>query len=433
MLRFTRSATSKKIIAPAGPKSTAFIQTDETYAAHNYAPMPVVIARGKGVHVWDPEGNKYYDFLAGYGAVNFGHSNPRIINAAKKQLDRLTLCSRAFYNDQLGEFAKALCKTTGYERVLFMNTGAEAVETAVKLVRAWAYAVKGVPHDKALIVACTGNFHGRGMSAVAVTDEVEHRRMFGPTIGGFKVVEFGNIEQLRAIFHKEHKHMAGFAVEPIQGEGGVIIPPDGYIAEARKLCTKYKVALICDEVQSGMGRTGKLLAQEHDGVRADVTCLAKALGGGIVPVSAVLADNEFMQVFTPGTHGSTFGGNPLACTVGQEVLKVIKDEKIIQNSAQVGKKMDKHLKSLAKEFPQIKEVRCRGLWGAIEVRHDVLKGYGGKYLARNMMDQGVLSKITREDTLRLSPPLILTEPQLDDAFERIHKACVVTFSDNQEH
>lgn len=422
-------APGGKIVAPAGPKSTAFIRADEQYGAHNYAPMPVVCSKAKGVNIWDPEGNKYFDFLAGYGSLNFGHGHPRIIGAAKKQLDRLTLCSRAFYNDQFGAFAHDLCKTMKYEKALLMNTGAEAVESAVKLARAWGYQSKGIPQDKALIVACTGNFHGRTPSPVAITDEKEQRHMFGPVIPGFKVVEYGNFDELRNIFEQHNKRMCAFLLEPIQGEAGVIIPPSGYLTEVRRLCTKYNVLMICDEVQSGMGRTGKLLAQEHEGVRADVTTLAKALGGGVVPVSAVLADDKFMKVFTPGTHGSTFGGNPLACAVGQEVLKVIKEENILQNANKVGKVMESGLKKMAKDFHVIKAVRNRGMWGAIEVRHDVLGGAGGKMLARNMMTEGILSKVTHDHTLRLSPPLTITEKEMNECLERMYRACQKTFTD----
>jgi ornithine--oxo-acid transaminase len=409
----------------------ACIKADEKFAAHNYAPLPVVVAKGRGVHVWDPEGKHYYDFLAGYGAVNFGHCNPRITRAAKKQLETLTLCSRAFHSDKMGLFCERLGKATGYEKVLLMNTGAEAIESAVKLARAWGYAQKGIPQDKAVVIGCTGNFHGRGMSAVAMTDELEHRKMFGPILPGFVTTPFGDADALDAVFEKYGKNACAFIVEPIQGEAGVVIPPAGFLPKVRRLCDKYKVALMCDEVQSGMCRTGKLLAQEHEGVRADITMLAKAIGGGVVPLSAVVTDQKFMQVLTPGTHGSTFGGNPLACAVGLEVLDVIREERILPHSVKVGRVMNAHLQNLAQEFPVIKAVRNRGMWGAIEVRHDVLNGMGGKLLAKKMIHHGVLSKVTHDHTLRLSPPLIMTEKQMTDAFSRIHSACKAVFGNTK--
>lgn len=422
MLRKSLTIHAKKL------SSQEYMQIEAKFAAHNYAPMAVVVAKGKGVHVWDPEGNKYFDFLAGYGAVNFGHCNPRIIKAAEAQLGKLTLCSRAFYNDKMGIFCEKLTKATGYEKALLMNTGAEAIESAVKLARAWGYAKKGIPQDQAKIVGCTGNFHGRGMSAVAMTDELEHRRMFGPTLSGISTVPFGDMAALEAVFAQHGKEMAGFVLEPIQGEAGVIIPPAGYLAKVRALCDAHNVAMMCDEVQSGMCRTGKLLAQEHDGVRADITCLAKAIGGGVVPLSAVVCDNKFMDVLTPGTHGSTFGGNPLACAVGLEVLDLIKEENIIAHTVKVGAVMDKNLRDLAAEFSLIKAVRCRGMWGAIAVRHDVLEGHGGKLLAKAMAKNGVLSKVTHEHTLRLSPPLIMTEKQMNECFQRIRESCKSVFS-----
>jgi ornithine--oxo-acid transaminase len=387
------------------------VQAEDRHGAHNYDPLRIVLCRGEGVWVRDVEDRRYYDALSAYSAMNFGHRHPRLVRAAAEQLERLTLTSRAFHNDQLGPFCAELAEFCGSDRVLPMNTGAEAVETAIKLARKWGYERKGVEPGRAEIVVCAGNFHGRTTTIVGFSDDPLARTGFGPFAPGFVRVPYGDPDALRSAVGE---HTVAFLVEPIQGEAGVIIPPDGYLAAARSICDEAGVLLVADEVQSGLGRAGRRFACDHEHVRPDLYLLGKALGGGILPVSAVVGTDEVLGVLHPGEHGSTFGGNPLACAVGREVLRLLADGRLIHESAALGDAAAARLRAAA--HPAVREVRQRGLWLGIDLVDDALPA---RRASERLMERGVLAKDTHETTLRIAPPLTTTAAELDWALERL--------------
>lgn len=389
------------------------IALEEKYGAHNYHPLDVVITRASGVWVWDVEGNRYLDFLAAYSAVNQGHCHPKIVEALKAQAERVTLTSRAFRNDQLGPLCQQLSELTGFAKFLPMNSGAEAVETAIKTARKWGYTVKGVPRDQAEIIAFEGNFHGRTTTIVGFSTEEQYREGFGPFTPGFRVVPYGDLE---AVASAINQNTVAVLVEPIQGEGGIIVPPAGYLKGLRELTQKHGVLLVVDEIQSGLGRTGKLFAYEHEGIRPDIVIIGKALGGGCVPISGILADDEVMGVFRPGDHGSTFGGNPLACAVARVALKVLVEEGMIENSARLGDYFLERLRAIAS--PHVKEVRGKGLWIGVEL---VPEAGGARRFCEALQKEGLLCKETHVNTIRFAPPLVITKDELDWALERIAK------------
>ena len=391
--------------------SRELVDLEDRYGAHNYHPLDVVLSRGDGVWVWDVEGNRYMDCLSAYSAVNQGHAHPRILQALVAQAGRLPLTSRAFRNDQLGPYYRELCDLTGYEMVVPMNTGAEAVETALKAARKWAYDVKGVPDGLAEIIACDGNFAGRTISIVSFSSEPLYRSGFGPFTPGFTLVPYGDADALEAAITP---NTAAFIVEPIQGEGGVIIPPEGYLRRVRELCTRHNVLLIADEIQTALGRTGRLFACDHEDVRPDIVTIGKALSGGFYPVSAVLSSAEILGVFGPGTHGSTFGGSPLACAVAREALRVLVEEDMIRNSAAMG---DYFMARLAEvDSPHVLEVRGRGLLIGVELRPEA---GGARRFCEALQREGILAKETHVNTIRFAPPLIVTRDDVDWAMERI--------------
>lgn len=385
--------------------TASYIALETEYGAKNYKPLDVVLTRGEGVYVWDVEGRRYLDCLSAYSAVNQGHCHPKILAAMVEQAGRLTLTSRAFRNDQLAPFYEELCALTRSHKVLPMNSGAEAVETALKVARKWGYEVKGVPAGQAEIIVAAENFHGRTIAIVGFSTDPASSSGFGPFPPGFKVVPYGDAAALEAAITP---NTVAFLVEPIQGEAGVIIPPAGYLQRARELCTEHGVILILDEIQTGLGRTGKLLAEEHEGVEADLTLIGKALSGGFYPVSAVLSNSEVMSVLHPGEHGSTFGGNPLACAVARAALKVLTEEGMIENAASVGARLQQSLQAVA--TPAVKEVRGRGLMIAVELHPDA---GGARRVCEALQGRGLLAKETHEHTIRIAPPLILTEAQAD--------------------
>ena len=376
--------------------TAALIETEYRLGAHNYKPLDVVLSRGEGVYVWDMEGNRYLDCLSAYSAVNQGHCHPKILQAMMEQAQKLTLTSRAFRNDQLAHFYEEIAALTGSHKVLPMNSGAEAVETAVKAVRKWGYEVKGVAKNKAEIIVCSNNFHGRTMGIVGFSTDPDARTGFGPFAPGFRVVPFGDIDAFRAAINE---NTVAFLVEPIQGEAGVIVPPVGYFTTVRELCTKHGITLILDEIQTGLGRTGKLLAEEHEAIEADVTLIGKALSGGFYPVSAVLSNSEVLGVLKPGQHGSTFGGNPLACAIARAALKALTEEGMIENSAKMGERFQKGLTDIRSNI--IKEVRGRGLMLAVEL---VPEAGGARKYCEALKGLGILAKDTHGDTIRIAPP-----------------------------
>ncbi|MCP4964788.1 MAG: ornithine--oxo-acid transaminase [bacterium] len=386
------------------------IASELRLGAHNYEPLDVVLTRGRGVWVWDTEDNKYLDCLAAYSAVNQGHCHPRIMDAMVNQASRLTLTSRAFRNDQLALLYEDLAQLTGSHKILPMNSGAEAVESAIKAVRKWGYEVRGVPENRAEIIVASNNFHGRTIGIVGFSTDPTARKGFGPFAPGFNVVPFGDFDALQQAVNP---NTVAFLVEPIQGEAGVIIPPQGYFRQVRDLCTSLGVTLILDEIQTGLGRTGKLLAEEHEGIEADVTLIGKALSGGFYPVSAVLSNLEVLGVLKPGEHGSTFGGNPLAAAIAREALKVLVEENLIDNSARLGSYFLEQLCGI--DSPAIKEVRGRGLMLAIELHPEA---GGARPLIDSLKDRGVLAKDTHEDTIRIAPPLVITKDEVDWALEQ---------------
>lgn len=397
-------------------QSADLIAIEHSLGAHNYKPLDVVLTRGDGVWVWDVEGNKYLDCLSAYSAVNQGHCHPRILKAMMDQAQRLTLTSRAFRNDQLALFYEEIAALTNSHKVLPMNSGAEAVETAIKAVRKWGYEVKGVPAGKAEVIVCADNFHGRTISIVGFSTDPDAHNNFGPFPAGFKVVPFGDAKAFEAAITP---HTVAFLVEPIQGEAGVIIPPQGYFKKVRELCTKHNITLVLDEIQTGLGRTGKLLAEEHEGIEADVTLIGKALAGGFYPVSAVLSNTEVLGVLQPGQHGSTFGGNPLACAVAREAMKVLVEEGMIENSEKLGAYFKTQLQAI--NSPIIKEIRGRGLMLAIELEAEA---GGARKFCENLRARGILAKDTHGHTIRLAPPLVITKDQIDWALEQIRPVLI---------
>jgi len=392
-------------IARSNPAAAELIGREARFGAMNYKPLDVVLTRGEGVYVWDVEGRRYLDCLSAYSAVNQGHCHPRILQAMIDQASRLTLTSRAFHNDQLAPLYEELCALTKAHKVLPMNSGAEAVETALKLARKWGYAVKGVPKDQAEIIVCENNFHGRTIAIVGFSSDPASRKGFGPFPPGFKMVPFGDAAALEAAIGP---NTVAFLTEPIQGEAGVIIPPPGYLKKARALCTRHNVLFILDEIQTGLGRTGKLLAEEHEGVEADMTLIGKALSGGFYPVSAVLSNSEAMSVLRPGEHGSTFGGNPLACAVARMALRVLIEEGMIENAARVGGYLKSRLEAV--RSPLVKDVRGAGLMIAVELHADA---GGARPVCEKLLACGLLAKETHEHTIRIAPPLVLTQDQAD--------------------
>ncbi len=392
-------------------KQQQYIDLEDEFGAHNYKPLDVVLSRGEGVWVWDVDGNKYLDCLAAYSAVNQGHCHPKIMDAMIDQAKKLTLTSRAFRNDQLGLFYQELCKLTNSHKVLPMNSGAEAVETVIKTVRKWGYKVKGVAQDQAEIIVCENNFHGRTITIVGFSTAPNSTEGFGPFTPGFKIIPFGDAEALENAITP---NTVGFLVEPIQGEAGVIIPPVGYLKAARAICKKNNVVLILDEIQTGLGRTGKMLAEEHDGIEADLTLIGKALSGGFYPVSAVLSNSEVMGVLQPGEHGSTFGGNPLACAVARVALKVLVEEKMVDNATEMGTYFLDGLRQI--KNPGIKEVRGKGLMIGMEL---LPEAGGARQYCQKLKGKGLLCKETHENIIRFAPPLVITKDVIDWALEQI--------------
>lgn len=394
------------------------IALEENYGAHNYHPLPVVLAKGRGVFVWDLEGNRYFDFLSAYSAVNQGHCHPRIIGALKEQAETLTLTSRAFYNNQLGVFEEFVTDFFGFENVLPMNTGAEAVETAIKICRKWGYEVKGIPQNEAKIVVCANNFHGRTTTIVSFSTNPEAHNNFGPFTPGFITIEYNNLDQLEKAL--EDESVAGFLVEPMQGEAGVLIPDGGYLKKASELCKKNNVLFIADEIQTGIARTGKLLACHYEDVRPDILILGKAISGGVYPVSAVLADREIMDVIKPGQHGSTFGGNPIAARVAIEALKVVEDEDLITNAFILGEFFRQEMNKLKSECALIKEVRGKGLLNAIEI-NDTPDSSTAWDICILLKENRLLAKPTHGNIIRFAPPLVINKEELSECIEIIRK------------
>ncbi len=393
--------------------SQDLISLADQYSAHNYHPLPVVISKGEGVWVWDVEGNKYMDMLSSYSALNQGHRHPAIVDAARKQLERVTLTSRAFHNDQFGPFCELICKIADQDSVLLMNTGAEAVETAIKAARKWGYTVKGVPEGKAEIIVCENNFHGRTTTIVGFSSEEQYRRGFSPFTPGFRMIPYNDLDALRSAIAP---NTVGFLVEPIQGEAGIIVPDEGYLAEAANIVRKSNVLLMLDEIQTGLGRTGKMFCYEYEDAKPDILIVGKALGGGVIPVSGILARREIMDVFTPGDHGSTFGGNPLACAVGIAALKVIVDENLPAKAASQGAYFIERLKAIRSEH--VREVRGRGLLIGVEVKES---SGTARPFCEKLMELGILAKETHHQVIRFAPPLTITREEIDWALERIEK------------
>lgn len=397
-------------------KASAFLALEEKYGAHNYHPLPVVLAKGEGVFVWDVDGKRYYDFLSGYSAVNQGHCHPKIIAALLAQAPQLTLTSRAFYNNRLGEYEQFITEYFGYDKVLPMNTGVEGGETAIKLARRWAYTQKGVEENKAKIVFAEGNFWGRTLAAISASTDPSSYKGFGPYMPGFELVPYNDLAALEKAL--QDKNVAAFMVEPIQGEAGVVVPDEGYLTGVRALCTRYNVLFIADEIQTGLARTGKMLACDHENVRPDILILGKALSGGVLPVSAVLADDVVMMNIKPGEHGSTYGGNPLACAVAVAALKVLKDEKMAENAALMGELLRSELEKL--QSPHIETIRGKGLLNAIVIGH--AKPEAAWDLCIELMNTGILAKPTHGDKIRFAPPLLINEEQITKCVAIIGKA-----------
>ncbi|HIE79111.1 MAG TPA: ornithine--oxo-acid transaminase [Nitrospinaceae bacterium] len=389
----------------------SFIDLENEFGAHNYEPLDIVLARGQGVWVWDVEGNKYLDMLASYSALNQGHCHPRILTALIEQAKKLTLVSRAFRSDQLGPFYKEICEMTHSHSVLPMNSGAEAVETALKAARKWGYQIKEIPDDMAEIIVCANNFHGRTITIVGFSTEKQYKEGFGPFTPGFITIPFGDADALEWAITP---NTVAFLVEPIQGEGGIIVPPSGYLKKVREICDRHNVLLILDEIQTGLGRTGKLFAEEHEGIESDLTLIGKALSGGFYPISAVLSNKEALSIFQPGDHGSTFGGNPLACAVAREALRVIEEENLIEKSLFMGHYLKESIRNILS--PYVKEVRGMGLLIGVELK----KSAGGaRKFCEALMGKGILCKETHKHVIRFAPPLTITKEELDWALERI--------------
>lgn len=397
-------------------KTSYFLQLEDQYGAHNYHPLPVVLEYGEGVHVWDVDGKRYYDFLSGYSAVNQGHCHPKIVSTFIEQAKRLTLTSRAFHNNILGEYAQFITTFFGYEKVLPMNTGVEAVETGIKLARKWGYEVKGIEDGQAIIIVCDGNFHGRTTTVISFSSDPLARKNFGPYMPGFVSIPFDDLDALAEAL--KDKNVAGFLLEPIQGEAGVVVPADGYLSKAKRICTEANVLFICDEIQTGLARTGKMLACEHENVRPDILLLGKALSGGMMPVSAVLADDDIMLTIHPGEHGSTYGGNPIACKVAMTSLKVLREEKMAENAAAMGELLRRELRALGSRH--ISSVRGKGLLNAIVIQHPNKDAAWD--LCLRMRQNGLLAKPTHGDKIRFAPPLVITKEQILDCVDIIRRS-----------
>ncbi|MBI1769037.1 MAG: ornithine--oxo-acid transaminase [Bacteroidetes bacterium] len=398
------------------------IALEEKYGAHNYHPLPVVLHKGEGVFLWDVEGKRYYDFLSAYSAVNQGHCHPRIINAMINQAKELTLTSRAFYNDKLGLAEKYVCETFGYDKALFMNSGAEANETAIKLARKWGYLKKGIEENKAVIVALKQNFHGRTTTIISASTDPQATKNFGPFMPGFEIVDYDSVPALEKAL--ANKNVCGLWIEPIQGEAGVYVPHDGYLKAAEKLCKQHNVLLMMDEIQTGIARTGKMLASDHENVKPDLLILGKALSGGVMPISVVLANDEVMMMIKPGQHGSTFGGNPLAAAVCIEALQVVKDEKLAENAERLGKIFRERMTALIKKTKQVTLTRGKGLLNAIVI-NDTQQSETAWNLCLKFAENGLLAKPTHGNIIRLAPPLVITEEQIHECCDIIEK-CITT-------
>ena len=395
-------------------KAKEYIKLEQKYGAHNYHPLPVVISKAKGVWVWDVEGKKYIDMLSSYSAINQGHLNDRIVKAAVDQLQRVSLTSRAFSNDRMGAFLGKLCEVSGMEMALPMNTGAEAVETSIKMARRYAHQKKGIPEDKGEIIVCENNFHGRTTTIISFSSDPDSKKGFGPFAPGFVMIPYNDIEAFKRAINK---NTIGILVEPIQGEAGINVPSSGYLKELRKVCTEKGILLMLDEIQTGFCRTGKMFCFQHEGIKPDILMVGKALGGGLYPVSAALASREVMSVFTPGSHGSTFGGNPLACAIGEESLNVLIDERLADRANEMGAYFVKRLREI--NTKKIKDIRARGLLIGVEF---VLKpGETVRPICERLMEKGVLAKDTHEKTVRFAPPLVITRDEVDWAIERIRE------------
>lgn len=393
-----------------------YIDLEEKFGAHNYHPLPVVLKKGKGVHVWDVEGKQYYDFLSGYSALNQGHCHPKLVAAMIEQAQELTLTSRAFHSNLLGEYEKYITQYFGYDKVLPMNTGVEAVETALKLCRKWAYEVKGIEENKAVIIVCDGNFHGRTITVISFSSDSDSRKNFGPFSPGFVSIPYNDIASLTEAL--TDKNVVGFLIEPIQGEAGVLVPDEGYLAKAKQLCEKANILFIGDEIQTGLARTGKMLACDHENVRPDILILGKALSGGMLPVSAVLADDEIMMTIKPGEHGSTYGGNPLACKVAMTALQILKDENLSENAAALGELLRSLLAALQSKHISI--IRGKGLLNAIIIQHSNKNAAWD--LCLEMKEKGLLAKPTHGDRIRFAPPLVINKKQILECVEIIKES-----------
>lgn len=391
--------------------SQYFINLENQYGAHNYHPLPVVLEKGEGVYVWDVEGKKYFDFLSAYSAVNQGHSHPKIVEALVKQAQTLALTSRAFYNSKLGEYEKKITSLLGFDKVLPMNSGAEAVETAIKLARKWAYEVKGIKGDQAKIIVCENNFHGRTTTIVSFSNDSDAYNNYGPFTPGFIKIQYNNIKELEEVLSQDAEHIAAFLVEPIQGEAGVYVPDEGFLKQASELCKKHSVLFVADEVQTGIARTGRLIACHHEDVQPDILILGKALSGGMYPVSAVLANDNIMKVIHPGQHGSTFGGNPLACAVAMAALEVVEEEKLSERAEELGKKFREEIGKIIEKTDLIHSVRGKGLLNAIII-NDSQDSPTAWNLCVALKEAGLLAKPTHGNIIRLAPPLVITEEQL---------------------
>lgn len=406
-------------VIESNSKTQYYLNLEEKYGAHNYHPIPVVLKKGESVFVWDVDDKRYYDFLSGYSSLNQGHRHPKIIEALIEQANEITLTSRAFHSSALGEFAEYITQYFGYEKVLPMNSGVEAVETAIKLCRRWAYTVKGIEENKAKIIVCAGNFHGRTSTVISFSSDPSSKKDFGPYMPGFVSIPYNDTQALEeALLDKD---VAGFLVEPIQGEAGVLVPDDGYLSKAKLLCEKANALFIADEIQTGLARTGKMLACDHENVRPDILILGKALSGGVIPVSAVLADDEIMLTIKPGEHGSTYGGNPLACKVSIAALKVLKDENLAENSAELGELFRNEIEKL--NSPHIKLVRGKGLLNAIVINHSNQNAAWELCLA--LKENGLLAKSTQGDKIRMAPPLVITKEQILESVSIIQKSLMV--------
>lgn len=400
--------------------SEELIGLEEKHGAHNYHPLEVVLEKGQGVHVWDVNGKKYFDFLSAYSAVNQGHSHPRIINKLKEQADKLTLTSRAFYNAELGIYEKFVTELFGYDKILPMNTGAEAVETALKIARKWGYEKKGIPAGEGIIVVCKDNFHGRTTTIISFSNDEDARKHFDPYTSGFIAVEYSNVEDFRKVVNENAANICAFLVEPIQGEAGVNVPAEGYLKACFEICQENNILFIADEIQTGIARTGKMLAIDHENIQPDMLILGKALSGGAYPVSGVLTRNEVMDVIHPGQHGSTYGGNPLACAVAREALQVVIDEKLADNAEKLGQIFRAEINKLVEEFPLFKAVRGKGLLNAILINDTPESDTAWNFCVK-MMENGLLAKPTHGNIIRFAPPLVMNEEQLMECIAIIRK------------